>query len=73
MSCNCECNVGSRVDCQTGVVITRPRYHVSASRSDYVSESYDDLTDAINRAAELAQEGFGSVNIRDNQAQESSW
>lgn len=48
----------------------RPRYYVSANKSSYISENFDDLDSATARAAELLREGYTSVNFRDTTAEE---
>lgn len=51
----------------------RPRYNVSANKSVYISESFDELGDATARLLELAAEGYPQVIIRDHEAEGDIW
>lgn len=53
--------------------IPRPRFHVSASKTEYVSDDFDDLSDALARVGELAKGGFGLVTIRDHNTETDVW
>lgn len=69
MECTCNCivqNIAIEPE-------SRPRYHVSASRNVYISESYDTLEEALARTNALAAEGYPQVIIRDNEAEGDIW
>ena len=67
---NCDCSIKQAMVAERPPL---PRYNVSANKSSYVSENFDNLEDAARRLAELASEGYGSVHLRDNEGDGDIW